>query len=293
MRTITKTLTVAVLATFFISLQSGFGATTNVVVGFGGALRFSPTNVLISMEDSVIWQWTNSTPHSTTSGTNGVHGDDNGVPSGLWDSTVVSGAGHQFTNTFTSAGVFSFYCTLHHGEGMTGQVFVASSVLPPTIGITAPLPGAVFAAPANVTIQAGVTNGSAAVTNVQFLVNSAVLANVSTAPFVTVAPSLAAGGYTLTAVALDNNNLSATTSITISVVTPATITLSGFLESGGNFQFSYSDDIGLSYIVQRSTDLATWVTLTTNTAVINPTVFVDLNSTNGLNFYRVGLLPNP
>lgn len=36
-----------------------------------------------------------------------------------------------------------------------------------------------------------------------------------------------------------------------------------------------------------------WQALTTNTAKINPTVFVDVNAINGFNFYRVGLLPNP
>lgn len=289
-----KTLAIAALAAFFVSLQSGFGATTNVVVGFGGNLVFSPTNVFISTGDSVIWQWINTTPHSTTSGTNGVHGDDNGVPSGLWDTGLQTTPGHMFTNTFASSGVFSYYCSLHHGEGMTGQVIVAgSTLLPPTIAITNPLAGAVFAAPANVTIQAAAANGSAAVTNVQFLANSTVLANVTTAPFSTVAGNLAAGNYTLTAIALDKNDLSATNAVAISVVTPVTVALTNLLKSAGSFQFSYPDNVGLNYVVLRSTNLTTWVALTTNTAAINPTVFVDVNATNGLNFYRVGRLPNP
>jgi len=287
-----KILTVTALAAFFISLQSGFGATTNVTVGFNGGLVFSPTNVFISQGDKVIWQWANTTPHSTTSGTNGAPGDDNGVPSGLWDSTVVSGSGHTFTNTFTSAGVFSYYCTLHHSEGMTGEVVVAGAALPPTVVITNPLAGAVFAAPASVDIHAAAT-GSSAVTNVQFLVNSVVLANVSTPPFSAVAANLAAGNYTLTAIALDNNDLSATNSIAISVVAPVTVSLSGFLKSGSDFQFNYLDNIGLSYVILRSTNLVTWVPLVTNTAAGNPTVFVDVNATNGLDFYRVGLMPNP
>jgi plastocyanin len=267
--------------------------TTNVTIGFNGGLVFSPTNVFIPQGSSVVWQWANTIPHSTTSGTNGIPGDDNGVPSGLWDSTVVSSAGHMFTNTFTTAGIFSYYCTVHHSEGMTGQVIVAGSVLvPPTVVITNPLAGAVFAAPASVNILA-TASGSALITNVQFLVNSVVLANVTTPPFSTVAANLAAGNYTLTAIALDINDLSATNSVAVTVVTPVTTVLSGPLASSGGFQFSYPANVGLDYIIQRSTNFITWETLTTNMAATDPTIFVDVNATNGFNFYRVGLLPNP
>lgn len=293
MKTSLKTLTVAAIAAFFISSQAGFGATTNVTVGFGGALRFSPTNVVISTGDSVIWNWISTTPHSTTSGTNGVAGDDNGVPCGLWDTGLISTPGHAFTNTFTSSGIFSYYCSLHHSEGMTGQVIVASAFLPPTVAITNPLSGAVFAAPAAVNIQAAVVSGSSAVTNVQFLVNSVVLANATTAPFSARTGNLSAGNYTLTAIALDNNDLSATNSVAISVVTPVPVSLSNFLRSGSDFQFGYQDNVGLKYVVQRSTNLMTWVSLSTNTATVNPTVFVDVHATDGLDFYRIGLMPNP
>ncbi len=287
-----KSLMVAATAAFFISLVSGSGATTNVIVGIGGTLHFSPTNVLISTGDSVIWQWATS-GHSTTSGTNGAPGDDNGVPSGLWDSGVEASAGVSFTNKFTSSGIFSYYCTPHARFGMTGEVFVASAPMAPTIIITNPTPGMIFAAPANVTIQATVTDAGGIVTNVQFLVNSAVVGNSTTAPFSAVAGNLAAGNYTLSAIALDNNDLSATNSVAITVVTPVTVVLADPLESGTGFHFSYPASIGLDYIIQRSTDFTRWVTLQTNKAVSDPTVFLDVNATNGLNFYRVGRLPNP
>lgn len=290
-----KNITVAVTAAFSLwiaSTQSGLGATTNVIVGFGGADRFSPTNVTISVNDSVVWEWQGSF-HSSTSGTNDVHADDNGLPGGSWDSAV-NNAGFLFTNTFTSAGTFSYYCSVHWNLGMTGQVFVVGSKLPPTLGITQPKTGAVFAAPANVTIQAAVANGSGTVTNVQFLEGSTVLANVTTAPFSTTANSLAAGNYTLTAIALDNNDLSATNSVAISVVTPVTVSLTNvFKLSGPNFQFSYSANPGLNYVVLRSADLFTWAPLATNMAASNPVVFTDLTATDNLDFYRVGLLPNP
>ncbi len=293
MRITVKTLPVSVLAAIFISLQSGSGATTNVLVGYDDGPHFYPTNVLISTGDSVIWQWVAETYHTTTSGTNGFPGDDNGAPSGLWDSGLLSDIGDTFTNTFTSAGIYYYYCGLHFDIGMTGEVIVANLSIPPTIAITNPLAGTVFAAPATVNIRAAVTGGSSAVTNVQFLVNSAVLANETIGPFSAVADNLAAGNYTLTAIALDNTDLSATNAVAISVVTPVTVSLSNLLKSAAGFQFSYPANIGLDYIVQRSTNFTTWTILETNTAASNPTMFLDVNATNGLNFYRVGRLPNP
>ena len=282
--------TIIAVSIWAAGTRSALGAMTNVIVGFSG-LHFSPTNVLINAGDSVVWTWSGSN-HSSTSGTNGVHGDDNGVPSGLWDSGVNS-SGHTFTNTFPSAGIFSYYCSVHFSEGMTGQVLVAAINLP-GIMITNPLSGAVFAAPANVFIQAGVTNGSGTVTNVQFLTGATVLTNETSSPFSTTASNLLAGNYTLTAVALDNNGLSATNAVSISVVTPVTVSLTNvFKLSGTNFQFRYFANTGLDYLVQRSTNFTLWVPIATNIAASNPVVFTDIHATNKLNFYRVGRLPNP
>jgi plastocyanin len=272
-------------------LFSSRGATINVYVGTNNLHTFSPTNVFINTGDSVIWTW-DSGPHSSTSGTNDVHADDNGLPGGLWDSGV-NNSPHTFTNTFSSAGIYSYYCSIHFASGMTGQVFVAS-LNPPAIQITNPLAGAVFAAPANVHIQAGVTNGSAAVTNVQFLTGTTVLTNVTSSPFLTTASNLLAGNYTLTAVALDNNGLSVTNAVNISVVTPVTISLTNvFKLASTNFQFRYFANTGLDYVVLRSTNFNSWVTIATNIAASNPVVFTDLFATNRFNFYRVGRLPNP
>jgi plastocyanin len=278
----------------FAVAQNSSAAETNVTVGAGFTDTFSPSTVSISVNDSVIWNWA-ATFHSSTSGTNGVPGDDNGVPSGLWDTGVIFSTPFSFTNTFTSPGVFSYYCSVHFSFGMTGQVMVASSATaPPSLAITNPSNGTVLAAPANVSIEAGVTNGSAAVTNVQFLVNNNLLANETSAPFSASTILLTPGTYMLSAIAQDNNGLAATNTISINLVTPATVSLTASSRPSGNeFQFSYSADVGLSYVVQRSTDLLNWIPLATNKAANNPVVFDDSNATNSLGFYRVGRLPNP
>jgi chitinase len=167
---------------------------------------------------------------------------------------------------------------------------------PPSVTITNPVSGTVFAAPANVTIQASASDTDGTVTNVQFLVGSTVLSNAAAAPFSAVTNNLAAGSYTLSAVASDNNGVKATNAATISVVTPVQVLLSA--PQGlppANFHFSYTANVGLSYIVQRSTNLVStnWITLITNTAGSGSVNFTDLNATVNPGFYRVGRLPNP
>lgn len=272
--------------------------TTNVIVG-STLDRFTPDIVTINAGDQVIWTWA-ATFHSTTSGTNGAVGngnvDDNGLPGGLWDSGVNSTIGHTFTNTFPVAGNFSYYCSVHWSFGMTGSVIVLPADLPPAALLFSPAAGTVFAAPANITLRATASDSDGSVTNVRFLASSTVLTNETTPLFSAAANNLAAGSYTLSAIASDNAGLTATNSVNISVVNPVTTSLSSSaVISGTNFQFSYLVNTGLTYVVQRSTNLASanWIAIATNVAAINPAVFVDTQATNSPIFYRVGRMPNP
>jgi plastocyanin len=275
----------AALAVFGCSL-TGFARVVTVGVANGNALLFFPATTNIATGDQVIWIWnsTGITPHSSTSDTNG-----------LWDSTAVP-APHTFTNTFTSAGTFPYHCTIHVNFGMKGTIIVAAANLPPSVTITNPVSGTVFAAPANVTIQASASDSDGTVTNVQFLVGANVVTNEATAPFFGVTNNLAAGSYTLFAIASDNSGATATNQVAISVVTPVSVLLSAPQPvPPGKFRFSYTANAGLSYIVQSSTNLLSpnWTTLVTNTAASSSINFTDLNATFNLEFYRVGRLPNP
>jgi plastocyanin len=278
---------------------SGLAATATVQVGTNGKV-FTPATTHIAVNDRVIWTWGGpaTTPHSTTSGTVVItRTSTNDIPDGLWDSGVVAGT-HSFTNTFGSAGSFPYYCQVHFNVGMTGAVIVAAASLPPTVAITNPAPGTVFSEPANVTIQATANdpNSGGSVTNVQFLAGATVLTNEATAPFAAIASSLAAGSNTLSAVATDNAGLSATNRVTISVVTPVPLALGAATQlSSTRFQFNYSANAGLSYVVQQSTNLASpgWTAIFTNTANSNPVTFVDSNAIANPGFYRVVRLPNP
>lgn len=166
---------------------------------------------------------------------------------------------------------------------------------PPTISITNPANGAVFAAPANEKIAANATVSSGAVTNVQFFTNNVSVGKVTTPPF-TLTPTLGAGNYALTAVATAAGVSATSGVVNISVVTPIAVTLTNAKTSSKtNFQFTYVANVGLNYIIQRSGSLAppNWVPLATNVAAGNPTNFTDTHATSNPAFYRVGRLPNP
>jgi plastocyanin len=167
--------------------------------------------------------------------------------------------------------------------------------LPPAVTITNPADGAVLSEPATVTIQVSAMDTDGTVTNLQFLVDSNTLANVTVAPFSAISSNLPAGSHTLSAIASDDDGVTTTNTIAISVVTPLPLVINPPQFSGANFQFSYAASVGLSYIIQQSTNLAVsnWFTIFTNTATNNPAVFMDNFATNNPAFYRVGLLPNP
>ncbi|MDE3065949.1 MAG: TIGR03118 family protein [Verrucomicrobiota bacterium] len=250
--------------------------------------QFNPATANINVNDTVIWTWpSGSFDHNVTSTSNPQS----------WPASLTENGPYSFTNTFTAAGTYPYECTIHAVSfGMKGTIIVAAPDVPPAALLFSPGSGAVFAAPANVTLRAAAGDTDGSVTNVQFRVGATVLTNQTTVPFSAVAANLAAGNYTLTAIAADNGGLTATNSVDISVVTPTAVTLTNLAAtSGSNFQFSYLVNTGLTYIVQMSTNLAAgnWIPVATNTAASNPAVFVDLHATNNPAFYRVGRLPNP
>lgn len=133
-----------------LSLLSSRGDTIQVQVGAGG-LRFTPQNVSIQVGDTVQWTWA-ANGHSTTSGTPGN-------PDGMWDSGIRN-TGFVFNQTFTTAGIFNYFCTPHGGCcGMVGSVTVTN--VTDTVVITR----AQYAiARSQLTVQATDTNDTATLT---------------------------------------------------------------------------------------------------------------------------------
>ena len=91
-----------------------------------------------------------------------------------------------------------------------------------------------------------------------------------------------AGDYTVVA----SNSAGSTTSATalLTVFNSAAATLSSFVYSNDQFQFSLTGVPGFSYIIQASTDLISWNSIQTNTS---PFTFTDTAATNyPYRFYR-------
>ena len=99
----------------------------------------------------------------------------------------------------------------------------------------------------------------------------------------------------LRAVATDSRGATNTSAaVTVNVIASGPIELtSPRLLSATSFQFTYSANPGLSYIIRRAGALPNWVNIATNTATTSSITFVDSNAKNPINFYSIQLMPNP
>jgi plastocyanin len=288
MNVIRKLLKLAFLSAALVISNSPLSSSAAVAMVSVGSVgdSFTPVVTNINVGDSVIWTWVATIPSHSVLSTNSAP---------AFGSPTTFAAPHTFTNTFSVAGNYAYYCTVHTIQHMTGQVVVATANLPPTVTLTNPVTGTVFATPANVNIQASATDDGS-VTNVQFRVDGNVLTNKAAAPFSAVTNNLAVGSHTLVAIASDNNGATATNQVTISVVTPVPMTFTApKMVPPGKFRFTYAANTGLNYVVQRSTNLLStgWTPLITNVAASSSVNFTDVTATTPYEFYRVGRLPNP
>lgn len=102
--------------------------TYTVTIAPGGNLVFDPPSQTINVGDTVTWTWGLGL-HSTTSGVPCLADD-------TWNSGLQTSP-NSFSVTFTSAGTFSYFCQLHCGFGMTGQIIVQAVTDTPTPTATA------------------------------------------------------------------------------------------------------------------------------------------------------------
>ncbi len=269
---------------FLAVVLSGQAALTNVNIT--GSFTFDPSTVAINVNDSVKWTW-QAGPHSTTSGSSPA-------PNGLWDSGLHS-AGFAFTNVFTGSGNFPYFCTAH--SFMIGSVTVSSANQPPMLAITNPVSGVTFSAPWSGMIKATASDPDpgGSVTKVEFFTNSVSAGIVTTAPYNLTVNNVAAGSYTLTAVATDNGGATNTSAaVTVSVVTPVAVVITNSQRlSDTQFRLTYAANAGLLYVVERSALLTNFAGINTNTAASSSVTFTDSAAGGSQKFYRVGRLPNP
>lgn len=93
-----------------------------------GDLVFSPDRLRIRPGETVEWV-VEAAGHSATA----YHPDNHSayrsrIPEGAepWDSGLLAKQGDRFRHTFTTEGVYHYYCIPHEGAGMVGAIVVGS-----------------------------------------------------------------------------------------------------------------------------------------------------------------------
>src|SRR5437016_656087 len=193
-----------------------FQVSADVVVSDDG-LGFSPDPVSIIVGDSVLWQDDGSGPYQIVSDT------------GAWAPFNTPGG-----IVFTQPGTYRY----RDDAGNFGTVQVDPNA-PPSVTITNPATNAVFTAPATFLFQADASDTDAdGLSDVEFYVGTNLVDDVFSDPFATTGTNLAAGTYTLTAIAYDNAGGTATNSITVYVQGGITLTAPKIV--AGRFLFNAS-----------------------------------------------------
>ena len=276
----------ATAITALASPFNSYSATANVTVN-NSPTGFVPATTNINPGDSVLWTWPSGSNFHNVTSTSSPQ---------AWVASATLNGPATFSNPFTKSGTYPYECTVHL---FTGNIIVVTNNLnPPSVSITSPTSGTVLTAPANVTIQATASdpNSGGSITNVEFQVDNAILANVKTSPFSATTNGIGAGTHTLAAVASDNSGLKATNSISISVVTSVPLKIVSEVRlSASSFELNYATSTGLKYIVQKTANLNTnnWTSIATNTASGGSVAFTDTAAITSPAFYRILLMTNP
>ena len=201
--------------------------------------------------------------------------------------------GGTFTHTFTAGGDFPYICSVH--PFMTGSVNVSAQNSPPTVTITNPVSGAVFAAPWTGTVQASPADTDGTIRSVEFFTNSVSAGIVSNAPYNLALSNLPAGSYVLKAVATDNASATGTSpDVTVTVGNPVAVQISNPMMVPQGFRLTYTANTGLVYVVERASVFGNNFTgISTNMATSSSVNFTDTTAISDQKFYRVGRRPNP
>ncbi|HEY2854545.1 MAG TPA: Ig-like domain-containing protein, partial [Gemmatimonadaceae bacterium] len=144
-------------------------------------------------------------------------------PSGTSAWTAFSASRNEYVKVAVDA------CTLTlNAIGLDGAVFDSMSVTkcvlgnqPPTVSLTSPANGAIFTAPATLTLTAATGDADGTVARVDFYAGVSLLGTATAAPYSIAVSGLAAGTYSLTAVATDNAGASTTSGPASITVNPA------------------------------------------------------------------------
>ena len=123
---------------------------------------------------------------------------------------TATAAPYSFGWTNVAAGTYTLSALAYDNDGATSSsstvsIVVSAANQPPTVSLTAPAIGATYTAPASVTLSAAATDSDGTIQKVEFYSGNALLGTATAAPYSLTWNSVAAGSYTLKAVAYDNS----------------------------------------------------------------------------------------
>jgi hypothetical protein len=184
----------------------------------------------------------------------------------------------------------------NHGSG---GVYGAN--IPPTISIIDPIFPMSYISPATVNIEAAASDVDGTVTKVDFYANSTLIGSSSASPYTLSWANMAAGTYSITAVATDNGGLTTTSaSVGVTIVGGAYTSIFKFISFSGtitypqvNLAWSTSNATNSAYFqIQRSSDNITFNDIDTvfyqslSGDTLNYT-YKDISPLLGNNYYRI------
>jgi len=128
---------------------------------------------------------------------------------------------------------------------------------PPSTSITSPTAGAIFSAPASLSINASASDSDGTISKVEFFQGGVLLGTDTTSPYNFTWSNVAVGNYSLTAKATDNlGAVTTSSSVSVSVVQPS---------NSGKITFASNRD-GIAQIYSTNQDGSSLSRLTTNAA---------------------------
>ncbi|HXG68502.1 MAG TPA: Ig-like domain-containing protein [Blastocatellia bacterium] len=147
-----------------------------------------------------------------------------------------------------------------------GNVSLASATLfsgyPPIVSITSPVNGAIFTAPASITVNATASDADGSISRVDFYAGSTLIGTDSSSPFSITWSNVAAGNYMLTARATDNSDI-VTVSNPVSITVnppppvpnaPSNLTATAVSKSQINLAWADNATTETGFKIERSTD---------------------------------------
>lgn len=272
------------LATALVILSSAADVLADADV-FVRSSGFSPASVTIAVGQSVnFWVDDDYGPYCIQSDTGAW------TPWYLWD------YGDGLKLTINERGDYAYHDAFTWNRGVIHVGGSVTTNVPPSVSITAPRDGELLTEPASFTFTANVSDPDNGIMCVDFYVGADLVDSLFSAPFSTQVSNLAAGTYTLSAVAYDGAWAAQTNSVSITVQTgtPPQVTLSPPVRNGGELQFqAVGLTPGKQAVLQACDGMAVsanWVPLQTNTVSSGPLSF-SAAIRPGSQFFRVLQLP--